>query len=257
MKLRKLLAAWLLCLLLPVLAFGGATLRQEDTPAENNATGGSITSNALPSAALLGSTIEVWLALAANPTVSSVVDSAGQTYTYLCSINDATDGSFIAAYAFFNNQSATALTVTANFTISSSRNIHVREITGTNHGAPAANCPGRIVAPGTAANAISIPLTTSASSGLISGVVAAVSGSGALTAGTGGTGFTGTIGFTAGAGFSHSLFETGVVTGSGANNALWTDSTDGATSTYLGGAVIWVSASTTTQKPQQMMMGVD
>jgi hypothetical protein len=218
-----------------------AALRQEDIPAENNAPGNSITSNALPLPALLGSTIEAWVALAANPTISSVIDSAGQTYISLGSINDVTDGSFIAVYAFFNNQSATALTVTANFTTSGSRNIHVREISGTNNAAPdTSNFPARIPAPGTGANAISIALTSTGSSGLISGVVAAVSGSAALSAGTG---FTSTIGFSAGAGFSHSLFETATMTGSGANNCLWTDATDGGTSTYLGGAVIWDSIS--------------
>lgn len=214
-----------------------AALRQETTPVGNSATGSSITSNALGSPALVGSTIEVWLALAANPTISSVVDSASQTYTFVGSINDPTDGSYMALYALYNNLSATALSATANFTISGERNIQIREISGTNNLAPdTSNFPAPIVDPG---STITIALTSSASSGLISGVIADVGGSSSgLTAGAG---FTGTVSFASGKGFGTSLFETAPMTGSGANNALWSVASGGGSSTWLGGAVIWDS----------------
>jgi len=222
-----------------------AALRQEDTPAGASAAALSITSNALGEAALVGSTIQVWIAVEYYSTLSitSVVDSASQTYTYVNSTLDSTDGSAIYCYALYNNTSNTALTVTATFAATvNERNIHVQELSGTNNAGPdVASFPARIVEPGTGTNAISIGLSSYQSSGLITGVMCAVSGSGALAAGTG---YTAGPAFASGFGYTHSLFESKVMTASGTNNVTWTDSTDGATSTYLGAAVIWDSAST-------------
>ena len=221
-------------------------LRQETVAAGAAGASQTVVSNALPSPALLGSVIEVWIAANSGFTISSVVDSAGQTYTLVGSINDSTDSSFLALYALTNNTSATAFTVTCTWTVATvtTRNIQVREITGAKNQPPdTSNFPARIVTPGTGANAISIALTSGSQPALISGVVAAVAGSGALAAGTG---FTGTVAFIAGAGFHASLFESKRVTASGSNPCTWTDSTDGGTSTYLGGAVIWDEAGSVT-----------
>jgi len=216
-------------------------LRQEDTPIGFGALGTSITSNALPSSALLGSVIEVWVACGSGVSISSVVDSASQNYSLIGSINDPTDSSFISCYAFTNNASATALTVTANFSNTQPRNIHVREITGAKNQLPDTyNFPARIVNPGTGTDAISIALTSSGSPALISGFIAAVVGGGATI--VAGTGFTGTIGLASGNGYGHSLFQTKRVTGSGSNPCTWTDATNGGATTYLGGAVIWDEA---------------
>ncbi len=229
-----------------------AALRQYDTPAGSSASSTTITSSGTwtTGALLIGSTVQVWLAIAGDVTINSVIDSAGQVYSKIGSFWDATDSSLYACYAFYNNQSATEITVTATFALTVvGRNIHVQELTATTSAPDTSNFPprmsvsnGGIVSPGTQTNAISVALTSAGSSGLITGVVAAVAGSGSLAAGTG---FTAGPSFVAGAFFSASLFESKVMTASGPNNCTWTDATDGASSTYLGMATIWDSAVST------------
>ncbi len=229
-------------------------LRQEDTPANNNASGTTITSNALVSAALVGSVIEVWVAYGysggGNP-ISSVVDSAGQTYSLIGYTSDVTDTSVIACYAFTNNASNTALTATATWsTPVTFINIHVREITGAKNQAADTNAfPVRFQGTN-ATNGLAVALTTTGAASLISGYIAAVAGSGSEAAGTG---FTGTIGLAGGGGFG-GLFETQRVTLTGSNPATWTDTVNGGTSYYLGGAVAWDEAATGTQTVTQTVL---
>jgi hypothetical protein len=221
-----------------------AALRQQDTPASHPGSATSITSNTPSEAYLVGSSIQVNLALQYVAAQSiTVQDSEGQTYTYLNSTSDVPNESYLATYVLNNNQYNASFTVTATLGYSTTElNISVQEFSGTNNAGPdVASFPSHFVAPGTGANAISIILSSYQSSGIAMGVMCAVSGSGNLTAGTG---FTGGTSFAAGAGFTHSLFETKVITSSGSNNVTFTDATDGGTSTYLGYAVIWDSAST-------------
>jgi hypothetical protein len=214
-----------------------SSLRQEDTPFGSSTTATSVTSNALPSAALTGSVIEVWLALASGVVITSVIDSASQTYTLVGSVNDTTDTSFLACYALTNNASATALTVTANFSTSiNPRNIHVREITGVkNQAADTSNFPARFQGTN-GTDGLSVALTNASQPALISGVIATVSGSSTPVAGTG---FTGTTKFQTGDAFGASLFQTKRITSTGSNPCTWTDATGGGTNFYLAGAVIW------------------
>lgn len=224
------------------------SLRQETVAFGASATASSVVSNALPSPALVGSVIEVWIAYDnSSNEISTVVDSASQSYTLVGSTVDVTDTSVLALYALNNNTSNTALVVTCTFTgTPASRNIHVREITGAKNQAPdTSSFPARIAAPGTATNAITIPLTSSGQPSLISGVVCAVAGAGAIVAGSG---FTGTTHFATGFGFGSSLFESARVTGTGSHPANWTDATNGGTSAYLGGAVIWDESPTASKQ---------
>jgi len=214
-------------------------LRQEDTAkGATLSTAISFTSNPLPGAALIGSIIECWLTFADNTHVpSSVVDSASQTYSLVGTVSDSTDVRQLYLYAFTNNQSATALTVTANFaSYTGDMNIHVREISGAKtQSADTSNFPVRFT--GTSAtDGLSIALTSSAGPALISGYLARISGSGPTP--SAGTGFTGTVNFAGGFGFSVGLFESKRVTGSGSNPATWTSS-GGGSDFFLGGAVIW------------------
>jgi hypothetical protein len=219
-----------------------AALRQEDTPYASAAASTTIVSNALPEAALIGSSIVVWIAIGNVVTITNVTDNASQAYTFIGSYTDTATASFYALFLLPSNASATQLVVTATISAScSDRNIHVQEASGTNGGSPDTyNLPVHIVDPGTAANAISIALTTTGASALVLGMVSAITGAGAITAGTG---FTSSVSWGAGAGFTHSLFESKVLSAAGSNPCTFTDATDGATSTYLGGAIVLDSAS--------------
>lgn len=216
-------------------------LRQQATPNGSGSSSATLVSNALSSAAQVGSIIEVWIACATGVSISSVIDSAGQNYTQACLQNDTTDTTLLAGYYFANNNSATPLTVTVTFSAATTfRAILVREISGGINQAPlVASAPARIVTPGAGANAISVALSSgSVTTGLISGVVGATVGSSAAVAGTG---------FTQAAGFSTnlagSITETKRFTTAGANNLTFTDSSDGGTSTYLAAGMLWQESS--------------
>lgn len=78
----------------------------------------TLTTTAFGAAAAVGNTIEVCLQWSNGPGTlpSSVVDSAGQHYTQQGpTLNNTNDGSWMTVYTFPNNQSATALTVTATW----------------------------------------------------------------------------------------------------------------------------------------------
>jgi hypothetical protein len=224
-------------------------VRQITTPVGGNAVATSITSNAPASPFAIGSIIEVSIACEPSGVITSVVDSASQVYTLIGSVNDATDSSFIAKYALNNNLSNTAFTVEAfwNGSGAGGRNIQVIEIIGAqNKVADASNFPGRFQGTN-ATNGLSIALTTSSAPVLVSGFLCAVSGSGLLAAGTG---FTGQGSFASGAGFggAGTLFVTGRFTGINPP-CLWTDTTHGGTTFYLGCAVAWDEAPTGTPLP--------
>jgi hypothetical protein len=225
-----------------------AQIWQQATPLGISGSGTSITSNPLPGASVVGSVIKTWLAIGANtPTVLSVVDSNTQTHLLIGTRNSTADNSYYACYYYPNNQySGTGLTVTATYGQSNSaRNIQVQELIKCFGTAPdTSNFPVRIVTPGTGTNAISVALTsTGTNGGLILGVCAAVEGSGNIQAGTG---FTAGPSWQNGAGFSHSLFVSGTLGPAGSNPCLWTDPTDGASSTYLAMAVVWDNEPSTT-----------
>jgi hypothetical protein len=95
-----------------------------------------VVSNALGSSATIGSTIEAYICWSSSSQTAptSVKDSANQTYTLQ---HHTWDGGFngnnVSLYTFLNNQSATALTVTATWAAGQSlRGCWVKEIGFTN-----------------------------------------------------------------------------------------------------------------------------
>jgi hypothetical protein len=219
---------------------------QQDTPAFNNSAVSSLTGNPLPSAATTGNVLIAWCGCAYTTNegneISSVTDSGGNTYSLVGVTLDFTDNTQIAAYICTNNQHGTRLAATVSYGTNTPtfNNITLWEIAGAkNQAADVANFPVRIVTPGTGTNAIQIAVANTNTPGLICGYISAVEGSENLSAGTG---------FTAKGGFSSSsfsgLFVVQRVTGTGTACA-WTDSTDGAASTYLGGAFFLDEAAST------------
>jgi hypothetical protein len=212
-------------------------LQQQATPSGSNTAATSITSNAFSSAAAIGSGIEVWVVSSTGVTISSVVDSAGQTYTQACLQVDSTDTTLLAGYYFPSNAFNTALTVTVTYSGSvTARSILLREISGSNGLSPiTANAPVRIVTPGAGTDAISISLSSGVvTTGLISGVLGATAGTSSAVAGTG---FTSAAGFTLN--LNGPITETKRFTSAGTNNLTFTDAAHGAASTYLGAGMLW------------------
>lgn len=221
-------------------------LRQETTPVGSAASATTIVSNALPAAALIGSVIEVWIAfpkvMVGNVTVSSVVDSSGQAYTSAGSISSATANSRYEVFYLANNQYNSALSVTVTFSETSTyRNVQVREISGAKNQAPLGFAAANRVGPGTGTDAISVTPMFATANVLMSGVSAGVVGSGGSQ--VAGTGYTGTVNFQSGGGFSGSKFESARFSSVSNKAVTWTDATNGGTTTYLVAALAWEESS--------------
>jgi hypothetical protein len=212
-------------------------LLQEDTPAGGAGSATTLVSNAVANNLTNGSYLIAWIAAAAGTDIHDVTDSNGQLFLRVGHVSDATDTSDLWCYVFNNNTftNKPTVTVTWNATIGE-RNIHVQEFSGAKNQTPdTSNFPALIVNPGTATDAISVALTSSAQPAMIAGVVSRISGAGAPVAGTG---FTGTTHFATGVAFDHGIFETKRVTATGSNPCTWTDSVNGGSATYLAMAII-------------------
>lgn len=146
--------------ILPFRVHATASVLQENMSLANTS-GTSVTSNALGTNATVGSLIEAWLMYydsSGTLTPTSVTDSAGQTYTFQKKISY--ESYDLALYTFADNQSASTLTVTADFAASNAFLLAgIREIGGvtaspiqTGTGAPVGQAQPN---PGGAANAIS------------------------------------------------------------------------------------------------------
>jgi hypothetical protein len=112
-----------------------ASVRQEAPSGITAASGTTVATPAFGGTCLVGSTLEVyvfWNGGAGSAAPSSVIDSAGQHYTYGgTTVSDSNDGTNLAVYYFPNNASATALVVTATWTSATTfRGAWAKEITG-------------------------------------------------------------------------------------------------------------------------------
>jgi hypothetical protein len=135
------------------------TVRQESPQASiGSSSSTTLTSQALTSAALIGSGIECAFLWNANSTLPTSVTVGGQAMTYGgLRITDSNDGVYMAIYYLYPNASATNLVATATFAAAQTfyGPPHVKEITGTSGWQGVTPVGQDQVAPGTGNNLIS------------------------------------------------------------------------------------------------------
>lgn len=134
-------------------------VRQETSGASiGTSSSTTLTSPALPSAALNGSGIEVCFLWNANATLPTSVTCGGQAMTYGgLKLSDANDGTFMAAYYLYPNTVTTAFTAVATFAAAQTFYgvPHIKEITGTSGWQGVTPVGQNQVNPGTGSNLIS------------------------------------------------------------------------------------------------------
>jgi hypothetical protein len=222
-----------------------ASVRQEAPSLITAASATSVTSPAFSSPCLVGSLIEVYVYWNTNSTLpSSVVDSASQNYTYSGTVvTDSNDGTNLALYTFANNQSATALTVTATWAGAKAfRGIWPKELTGVTT-APYQTSTGQDqAAPGAGTGAISSGNVTPTAQPCLLSAMSYDDGGNASSVVAGGLSF-GTNGFlisgdTAAGGTSGSQR----LTSTSAIAATFTNSTDGGARRFMTIAAVYTEA---------------
>lgn len=226
-----------------------ASVRQEAPSAWTAASATTVVSPAFSSACQVGNLIEVYVLWNGTTRPSSVVDSASQSYTYSgTSAYDNNSGLTIALYTFPNNQSATALTVTATWASAVAyRGIWPKELAGVT-ASPYQTSVGQNQAtgsPGTGTGAItSGNVTPTSQPSLLSSLTfddggnAASVVAGSLTLGTTGLLLSGN---TDASGTSASE----ILTSTSATAATYTNTTDGATRSFLTFAAVYTQATVT------------
>ena len=223
------------------------TVRQESPQANiGSASTTTLVSNALSSAALVGSGIEVAFLWNANSTLpTSVIDSAGQHYTYGgLTITDNNDGVWMAIYYLNSNTSATALSVTATFAAAQTfyGPPHIKEISGTSGWQGVTPVGADQLAPGTGVGAISTGnITPTAQPCLASSYSYDDNGNGAssVVAGSLVAGTTDWVG-----GSSNELTTASQrLTSTSAFASTFTNTTDGGTRRFLSIQSLWTESS--------------
>lgn len=240
MTLRLVFRSFLvLAALTPSLAFGNASVLQEqDTPFNNAVT--TVTSPAFSSNATIGSTIEVWVAYQTTTGPTSCVDSASQTYTAEGSENETYNNSTTALWIFQNNQSATKLTVTCTWAASgSARAVWVREIGGVSATSfQSVQFAYIATPPGTGTDAIQGASITPTSQPALMSALARATNDPTAEGLTAGTGFTaGVQGWLASVDSAYS--ESIRLTSTAATKATFTDATAGSADQYVVGEAIY------------------
>ena len=226
-----------------------ASVRQEAPSAWTAASATTVVSPAFSSACQVGNLIEVYVLWNGTTPPSSVVDSASQSYTYSgTSAYDNNSGLTIALYVLPDSQSATALTVTATWASAVAyRGIWLKELAGVT-ASPLQTSTGQNQAtgsPGTGTGAItSGNVTPTSQPSLLSSLTfddggnAASVVAGSLTLGTTGLLLSGN---TAASGTSASE----ILTSTSATAATYTNTTDGATRSFLTFAAVYTQATVT------------
>jgi hypothetical protein len=197
----------------------------------------------------IGSTIVVWLAGNNNLSITSVIDSNGQSYSPVApgvggvnSLYQSAGPTILLPYAFKNNAFANKPTVTVTWaTTQIAPQIRCSEwINVPTTGADGCNI-AYVVNPGITLNAITCPVTpNNAVSGYgVDACLMDIAGTGGLTLLAGTPSFTANGAWNASGSYAYSMFEYAYLTGSGTQTALASDPTHGATVSYLFGAILF------------------
>lgn len=223
-----------------------AAVRQEATQNWSSASVTSVTSTAFASACQVGSLIEAWIIWnTATTQPSSVVDSAGQSYTFRSSVFDNNDGITVALYTFANNQSATALTVTATWASAKAYcAAWTKEITGVTT-SPFQTAAGQDQAsPGTGTGVISSGNVTPTSQPCLLSALSWDDGGGAtsVVAGSLTSGISGWL-LTGGGGAATTISASQHLTSTAPIAATFTNTTDGGTRRFITIAAVYTEAS--------------
>lgn len=210
------------------------------------ATGTTAATPAFAAMCTIGSTIEVWVGAGGISVPASVADSASQSYTLQGSVHNAHSGSTLSLWTLENNQSATALTITATFSASATNcGAWAKEIGGVT-ASPLQGTPTLVylTTPGTGVNAITTGSITPTTQPLV--MSALVMCANAAVVATDTAAIAGDTGWT-NAGHANGRSESYQLTSTAATAANFTDSTNGATGYYLVGAALYTGSGLVSQ----------
>jgi hypothetical protein len=194
----------------------------------------------------VGSTLVAWLAANNNIGITSVVDSNGQSFSPVPAsvggvnvLYESAGPSILLPYYFEGNAFANKPTVEVTWA-SNQVALQIRCSEWVNVTGPDGCNIVYIVEPGTAANAIRCAVAphNSVTGYGVDACLMDIAGPGGLTLAAG-TGFTANGAWNSGGSYAYSMFEQGYLTGSGTTTALATDATNGASVSYLFGAILF------------------